>query len=162
MAIRSAAVIGGGSFGTVIGNILADNGIQTTLWLRNEDAANEINDKHHNEQYLPGVQLNPELRASVSLQEAVTGADFTDAELKTTAARIVALKKAFNIREGWRPEQDTLPARFLSEGLPEGASRGARIPRARLQGMIRAYNVARRWNEDGTLPDAVMQELGLG
>ena len=74
MAIQTAAVIGGGSFGTVIGNILADNGIDTTLWLRNEDAAREINDTHHNEQYLPGVKLNPELKASVSLQQAVTGA----------------------------------------------------------------------------------------
>ncbi|MDK2778924.1 MAG: NAD(P)H-dependent glycerol-3-phosphate dehydrogenase [Pseudomonadota bacterium] len=75
MAIQSAAVIGGGSFGTVVGNILADNGIRTTLWLRNEDAAAEINDQHTNEQYLPGRELNPALTATTSLQEAVSGAE---------------------------------------------------------------------------------------
>lgn len=91
----------------------------------------------------------------------VTGWDVDGAELETTARRIVDTKKAFNVREGWRPEDDTLPERFLSEGLPDGASRGAVIPRERLQGMIRAYNVARGWTEDGFLPAGRMRELGL-
>ena len=96
-----------------------------------------------------------------SLLQAVTGWDVTGAELAETAARIVDLKKAFNIREGWRPEDDTLPERFLSEALPEGASRGAVIPRERLQRMIRAYNVARGWTEDGYLPAGRMIDLGV-
>ena len=74
---------------------------------------------------------------------------------------MLAEKKAFNIREGWRPEDDTLPERFLSEGLTEGASRGAVIPRERLQRMIRAYNVARGWTEEGYLPDRRMIDLGV-
>ncbi len=32
----SVAVLGGGSFGTVIGNIVAGNGCQVRLWLRNQ------------------------------------------------------------------------------------------------------------------------------
>lgn len=90
--------------------------------------------------------------------EAVTGWDVTPGELREVAGRIVTLKKAFNVREGWTPADDTLPERFLSEGLPDGVARGARVPRERLQEMIRAYNLARGWNEDGTLSDRLLDE----
>ncbi|MBA2480961.1 MAG: aldehyde ferredoxin oxidoreductase family protein [Planctomycetes bacterium] len=98
---------------------------------------------------------------SAAMLRAVTGWDVTAAELVATSARIVALKKAFNIREGWTPASDTLPKRFLSEGLPDGASKGALIPRERLQDMVRAYNRARGWTDDGWLPDTVYEELAL-
>ena len=99
---------------------------------------------------------------SGAILRAITGWNVDGAELRRTASRIVAAKKAFNIREGWHPEDDTLPRRFLSEGLPEGASRGAVIPRERLQAMIRAYNLARGWTESGFLPSHVVEELQLG
>ncbi len=98
---------------------------------------------------------------SAQMLRAVTGEDFTADELRQTASRIVALKKAFNIREGWKPEDDTLPQRFLSEGLPEGASKGAVVPVERLQAMIRAYHRQRGWTEDGYLPDSVLEDLEL-
>lgn len=90
---------------------------------------------------------------------AVTGWDVDAAELEATAARIVDLKKAFNIREGWLPEDDVLPQRFLGERLPEAT--GALLPRERLQGMIRSYNLARGWSEDGYLSEAAWDELDL-
>ena len=55
---------------------------------------------------------------SAEMLRAITGWDVTRDELEATSSRIVALKKAFNISEGWKPEDDTLPKRFLSEGLP--------------------------------------------
>ena len=66
MSIHTAAVIGGGSFGTVVANILADNHIATVQWMRNEEVAASINNQHEkNPVYLPGgVSLNPALRAS--------------------------------------------------------------------------------------------------
>jgi aldehyde:ferredoxin oxidoreductase len=92
---------------------------------------------------------------------AVTGWDMSAAELRSAARRIIDAKKAYNIAAGWRPEDDTLPERFLSEGLPDGASQGAVIPRERLQRMIRSYNRARGWTEDGYVPESALQELGL-
>ena len=82
-------------------------------------------------------------------------------ELRTTAQRIVTAKKLYNIREGWTPAEDTLPKRFLSEGLPDGASAGAMLPRERLQEMIEAYYRARRWDQDGFVPRAVVDTLSL-
>jgi aldehyde:ferredoxin oxidoreductase len=96
---------------------------------------------------------------SADLLHAVTGWDVTAVELRRVAKRIVTAKKLFNVREGWTPGEDTLPKRFLSEPLSDGA--GATLPRERLEAMIRAYYAARGWNEDGTVPQAQISEVGL-
>ncbi|MFP6655186.1 MAG: aldehyde ferredoxin oxidoreductase C-terminal domain-containing protein, partial [Myxococcota bacterium] len=100
-----------------------------------------------------------------ALLTAVTGSEFNEALLRTAAKRIVDLRKAFNVREGWRPEDDTLPRRFLTEALTTGPVRGARLPRARLERMIRSYNLERGWSADGTPSvarlEALFGELGL-
>ncbi|MFL5340667.1 MAG: aldehyde ferredoxin oxidoreductase family protein [Gemmataceae bacterium] len=98
---------------------------------------------------------------SAELLHKVTGWDVTGDELRTAARRIVTAKKLFNIREGWTPAEDTLPKRFLSEGLPEGAAPGALLPRERLQGMVHAYYAARGWDEDGRVPVALRNNLEL-
>jgi aldehyde:ferredoxin oxidoreductase len=99
------------------------------------------------------------------LLTAVTGREFGDEELRSIAKRVVHLRKAFNIREGWKPADDTLPERFLSEPLPSGPARGTRLPRARLAEMIRGYNLERGWSEGGFIPDSIagnlFAELGL-
>jgi aldehyde:ferredoxin oxidoreductase len=89
---------------------------------------------------------------SAELLRLVTGWDVTTDELRATAKRIVTAKKRFNEREGWTPAEDTLPERFLSEGLPAGTAPGATLPRERLRAMIAAYYKERGWNEDGTVP----------
>jgi aldehyde:ferredoxin oxidoreductase len=91
----------------------------------------------------------------------VTGWDVTADELRTAARRIVTAKKLFNIREGWQPSEDTLPRRFLSEGLPDGASAGAVLPRGRLEAMVAAYYRARGWTDDGHVPQTLIERLQL-
>src|SRR5260370_29749142 len=86
---------------------------------------------------------------SAQLLGCVTGWDVSAEELHTTARRIVTAKKLFNIREGWVPAEDTLPNRFLSEGLPDEQVAGAFLPRERLNQMIQAYYAARSWDRRG-------------
>lgn len=93
------------------------------------------------------------------LLSAVTGHRFGEHDLRSIAQRVVLLRKAFNIREGWEPGDDTLPKRFLSEALTSGPARGARLPRARLEKMVRGYNLARGWSEDGRLPKSQVEEI---
>ena len=59
-----------------------------------------------------------------ALLASVTGWDVTGAELRATA-RIVMAKRAYNIREGWRLEDDRLPDRLLAKRYCRAAS-GAR------------------------------------
>src|SRR5262249_21124177 len=98
---------------------------------------------------------------SADLLQRVTGWDVTADELKLIARRIVTAKKLYNAREGWTAEEDTLPRRFLSEGLPDGAVAGAILPRERLQKMIQAYYAARGWTCEGRVPRSLVSELRL-
>ncbi|MBD3672243.1 MAG: aldehyde ferredoxin oxidoreductase family protein [Planctomycetaceae bacterium] len=79
----------------------------------------------------------------------VTGWDVDGRKLKSTAQRIIELKKRYNIAQGWTPAEDTLPDRFLSSALEQGASAGASLPRERLERLVRAYNLERGWDADG-------------
>jgi aldehyde:ferredoxin oxidoreductase len=99
---------------------------------------------------------------AASLLQCVTGWDVTADELRTTAQRIVNAKKLYNIREGWSAAEDTLPRRFLSEGLPVGASAEAVLPRERLHAMIAAYYAVRGWDAAGHVPRALVEQLQLG
>lgn len=97
---------------------------------------------------------------SADLLRLVTGWDVTADELRRTAARIVTAKKLYNVREGWTAAEDTLPRRFLHEPLGGAAGEG-RLPRERLEGMVRAYYAARGWDEEGRVPAEVVAALGL-
>lgn len=69
--IKKATVIGGGSFGTAIANILAANDFQVCLWMRNEQTIKEIKTEHENKQYLPGIKLHENITATNDFEEAI-------------------------------------------------------------------------------------------
>ena len=89
----------------------------------------------------------------------VTGWDVDSEELRQVARRIAAARKLFNIQSGWTPEEDTLPARFLSTALPDDPQ--SSLTAERLQEMILAYNRGRGWEDNGFLPDEVLHQYGL-
>ena len=68
------AVMGAGSWGTTFAKVLADAGNDVTLWARREDIAEEITETHRNGDYLPGVNLPQNLKATAVVAEALTGA----------------------------------------------------------------------------------------
>jgi len=91
----------------------------------------------------------------------VTGSDYSAADLRSAGTRIHTLKKLFNIREGWRREDDWLPHRLIAEKLPDGIGAGLSVGEGELRDMIGGYYRARRWNDDGTVPEARLEELGI-
>lgn len=84
---------------------------------------------------------------SARMLRLVTGWDVTPSELRQTARRIVTAKKRFNIEAGWTPAEDTLPERMLRQPLPDDTR--AQLSPERLQALVRAYNLARGWTEEG-------------
>ena len=70
-----SAVIGSGSFGTAMANVLAAKGYATRVWARDAQLARTINERHENSTYLPGTPLAPSLTVSTDLAEAVNGAE---------------------------------------------------------------------------------------
>ncbi|MCY0941251.1 MULTISPECIES: NAD(P)H-dependent glycerol-3-phosphate dehydrogenase [Streptomyces] len=72
-----AAVYGTGSWGTAFGMVLADAGCEVTLWGRRQELVDAVNTGRTNPDYLPGVALPENLRATTDPAEAAAGADFT-------------------------------------------------------------------------------------
>jgi aldehyde:ferredoxin oxidoreductase len=81
--------------------------------------------------------------------------------LRRVGERVCTLKKLFNIREGWKPDDDWLPQRLLSEPLPSGVARGASLTPAELREMIQSYYRAREWDENGFIPEKKLTELEI-
>lgn len=70
-----AAVLGGGSFGTTIANILAENGFQVMQWMRSVETIEQIRTERENKRYLPGVKLHPAIEATDVLESAIKDAE---------------------------------------------------------------------------------------
>lgn len=68
------AVLGAGSWGTTFAKVLADGGSDVVVWARRQEIAREIRDTNRNSDYLPGINLPKNLRASTDMAEALAGA----------------------------------------------------------------------------------------
>ena len=95
------------------------------------------------------------------LVSKVTGWSCSSTELRRVGERIHTLKKMFNIREGWQPKEDWLPERLLSETLPTGVAQGVGLTPTELREMIQGYYKARKWDENGFVPEKKLRELGI-
>jgi glycerol-3-phosphate dehydrogenase (NAD(P)+) len=72
---KKIAVLGGGSFGTVLANLSASNGFETSLWVRDTEQALRINAEGTNTTYHPELKLSDKIIASESLEQCISGAD---------------------------------------------------------------------------------------
>jgi len=69
------AIFSAGSWGTAFSLVLADAGNDVTLWARREEVADSINGRRENPEYLPGVELPPQVSATHDVEKALHGAD---------------------------------------------------------------------------------------
>lgn len=89
MPSEHITVLGGGSFGTAIANIVADNGYPVKLWMRDEEVVNAIRETHENSRYLPGKQLNVSIQPTTDLVDAVKTASIIFVAIPSKAFRTV-------------------------------------------------------------------------
>ena len=97
--------------------------------------------------------------AGCEMLEMTCGWSPSRAELVTTAERIVAAKKLFNILAGWQPDEDGLPDRFLTMPLEDDEQ--ASLPRERLESLVKAYYLKRNWSDEGWITDDELRRLEL-
>lgn len=105
-------VVGGGSWGTTIA-ALATQSTNTVLWVRREELATEINERHTNSAYLGDHRLPTSLRATSELGDAVSGADVIAMAVPARGMREVANEVARYARPG-------APLMSLAKGLERG------------------------------------------
>jgi aldehyde:ferredoxin oxidoreductase len=90
---------------------------------------------------------------------AATGHEFTAPDIYLTGERINALERVINVREGLRPQDDTLPRRLREESVPDGPLAGHTVD----FDLMRAELYAASGLDAGTgLPTAeTLERLGL-
>lgn len=66
-------VLGAGSWGTTLAELLANKGFYVNLWVRNEELRKSIAERRENAVYLPGIKLPENINAVSSLEEALKG-----------------------------------------------------------------------------------------
>ncbi|MBS7529103.1 NAD(P)H-dependent glycerol-3-phosphate dehydrogenase [Hazenella sp. IB182353] len=95
---EKVAVVGAGSWGTALAQVLAENGHDVTLWARSVPVADELNQRHTNKKYLPQAKLHPAIYATTSLEEACYNKSFILFAVPSHAMRHTAreVKKVMN------------------------------------------------------------------
>ncbi len=68
------AIMGSGSWGTAFAMVLADAGSDVVIWGRDHEVAAEINDRHRNETYHPGIKLPERICATTDPAAALNEA----------------------------------------------------------------------------------------
>src|SRR4051794_27349552 len=106
------AVLGAGSWGTTVAALAARN-VDTVLWARDPAVAEEINTRHVNPRYLTDFTLPERLRATDSLDEAVSHADVLITGVPSHGLRAV-LRDVAPIVRPW------IPIVSLTKGLEQG------------------------------------------
>ena len=122
------AVLGGGSFGTAIANMVAENNYSVTLWMRSEKSRQQILETGENAAYLPGYQLNKLLNITTDLGEALDQVDVVFFAVPSSSFRSLA-KQAKDLlskdtllistAKGIEAKSFLLPSQILEQEIPQ-------------------------------------------
>ncbi len=153
------AVIGAGSWGTTVAALASVN-TPTVLWARRAELADQVNRAHVNADYLAAFTLPRDLRATASMEEAVSDADVVVMAVPSHGFRAIAREAAPLLRP-WVPvvslskgiERETLMrmtevAAEEMPGRPVGVMTGPNLAKEIMAGQPAATVVA--------IPDATI------
>ncbi|BAQ10803.1 NADPH-dependent glycerol-3-phosphate [Bacillus sp. OxB-1] len=147
--MKKVAVLGAGSWGTAIAFVLAENGHDCLIWARRPEQTDEINARHSNGAYLPGIQLPAALQATSDLQEAVNHGDTIVLAVPTKAMREVCAelnrmaagpKLIVHVSKGIEPDS----LKRISEMIEEEVDAAKRTAVVALSGPSHAEEVVLR------------------
>ena len=123
------AVVGGGAWGTALADLLARKGEQVTLWAREPEVVESVNERHVNDMFLPGAALAPTIGAARDIRAVVRDADVIVSAAPSHAVRPVMTQVAGSLKgkplvvsasKGLDPEKLERPSAVLGEVLPAG------------------------------------------
>lgn len=84
------AVLGAGSWGSVLAKVLVENGHEVALWSNSQAQVDELNQQHTNANYLPDLIYPEALKATTDLKAAVKDAGTVLFVVPTKVIRLVA------------------------------------------------------------------------
>jgi glycerol-3-phosphate dehydrogenase (NAD(P)+) len=115
LQLRSISIIGGGAWGTALAQTLSYNDANVTLWAREPEIVEDINERHVNRVFLPGVDLNASIRATGDLAK-VAAADAILAVAPAQHLRAVLSDLARHLPDG-------VPIVICSKGIEQATGK---------------------------------------
>ena len=94
------AVLGAGSWGTTLGNLLAAKGETVRIWAYEREVVEAINTRHENPVFLPGVQLERRMQAFGEAHEAIAGVSVIVSAPPSHAVRSVISRLRADVPSG--------------------------------------------------------------
>lgn len=143
--MKNIGILGGGSWGTAIANVLGNKNYELDFYMRDEKVATQINEKKVNEKYLPDINLSCNINATTDLKKACADKKYLVFAVPTNSVREVANEiKAFiepdaiiiNLAKGIEESTHLRVSEIVGEVLPEN-------PFVALSGPSHAEEVAR-------------------
>ncbi|GLB47138.1 glycerol-3-phosphate dehydrogenase [NAD(P)+] [Philodulcilactobacillus myokoensis] len=157
-------VLGAGSWGSIVANLLDQNGNHVTIWSRNQSQVEQLNQAHTNNKYLPNFKYSKTLVATSNLTDAIQNADSIVFAVPAQSIRLVA-KKVENRLEQLKLKPniihvskglETTTSELLSQVLAEEIHIDHRKSISVISGPSQAEDVARK---DITLVTAASDDI---
>ncbi|WP_314409083.1 NAD(P)H-dependent glycerol-3-phosphate dehydrogenase [Pseudomonas kuykendallii] len=161
------AVLGGGSFGTAIANLLAENGQAVRQWMRDPEQADAIRQNRENPRYLKGIKVHPAVEPVTDLAATLEASQLLFVALPSSALRSVLSpvadrlsgKYLVSTTKGIEAQSFLLMSQILEEIAPEasiGVISGPNLAREIAEHALTATVVA---SENADLCSRVQQVL---
>lgn len=166
-ARQPIAVLGGGSFGTALANLLAENGQAVRLWMRDPAQAEAIRTQRENPRYLKGVKVLPGVEPVTDLAATIAGSELIFVVLPSSALRqvlqpvsgLLAGKMLVSTTKGIEAQSFKLMSQIIEEIAPQariGVLSGPNLAREIAEHALTATVIA---SEDEALCRAVQAVL---
>ncbi|HAC59926.1 MAG TPA: glycerol-3-phosphate acyltransferase, partial [Rhodobiaceae bacterium] len=163
------AVVGAGAWGTALAQVAAKAGREVTLWAREAEVVESVNTVHENSLFLPGIALDPALRATGDLAEVadadailmVTPAQHMRRVLETLAPEVAAEKPVVLCAKGVEQSTNYLLTEVLAEAMPQARAAvlsGPSFAAEVAKGLPTAVTLA---CEDEDVAEALAHAIGL-
>ena len=125
--MKRIGVIGGGAWGTALATLARRNAAEVCLWARESEVVEAVNREHRNPFFLPGVELDPGIRATDDVAEACQAdalllavpAQHMRAVSEALAPGLAADAPAILCAKGFEQASGELMSEIVAETLPE-------------------------------------------
>ena len=127
MKKQTIAVLGPGSWGTALSQVLNDNGHEVRIWGNISDQIDEINNQHTNKRYFKDILLDEKIKAYHDLEETLKDVDAVLFVVPTKVTRLVAQQVAkvldhkvviMHASKGLEPDSHKRLSTILEEEIP--------------------------------------------
>ncbi|TDL97823.1 NAD(P)H-dependent glycerol-3-phosphate dehydrogenase [Macrococcus brunensis] len=147
--MTAITVLGTGSWGTALANVLLDNHHDVLMWGRDDKTIKALTEEKMNPGYLPGIRLNDGMKATTDLSAALAHATILIAAVPTKAMRDVCQqvnaivrdkKTVIHVSKGLEPKTFKRISEIIEEEIDADKLQGVGV----LSGPSHAEEVATR------------------